>query len=362
MIIRLQSVFTFIILSVASLAQAQITISAQDILNTIGTTTETEVDTNGNISVDLGSAGENQIWDFTSQIISGYNIPSENISPSGTPFSDNFPEANFVQKTVFDEDEVKGDLYSYHNVQPTHFDHLGSGLISGELKLIQPGEENAPLPLKYGSNWSEILADTLEIFDGYYIVNISVINSTIDGWGLLKLPIGDFQSLRLRDDYVNVSQTYISDILTASDTTRFIDYNWIGKQAISLLFVSSEDGNTDPDFKTAGEFSWVTNISTTDVNNNLIQDFPAKFELHQNYPNPFNPETIISYSLPKKSNVSVSIYDVTGRVVDNITPGFQQAGNHEIRWQAAQHLASGAYIYRIQAGDFVSTKKMILIR
>jgi len=362
MIIRLLSVFTLIILSIASLAQAQITISAQDILNTIGTTTETEVDTNGNISVDLGSAGENQIWDFTSQSISGFKVPNENISPSGTPFSDNFPEANFVQKTVFEDDGVQGELYSYHDVQPSHFDHLGSGLISGDLKFIQPGEEDAPLPLEYGSNWSENLADTLEIVDGFYIVTISVINSTVDGWGLLKLPIGDYQSLRLRDDYIQVSNTYISNILTTSDTTRFIDYNWIGKQAISLLFVTSADGNTDPDFKTAGEFSWVTNISTTDVNDNLIQDFPAKFELHQNYPNPFNPETIISYSLPQKNDVSISIYDITGRLIDNISPGLQSAGTYEVRWQAAHHLASGAYMYRIQAGDFISTKKMILLR
>ena len=129
-----------------------------------------------------------------------------------------------------------------------------------------------------------------------------------------------------------------------------------------LLYAESDDGITDPDFNTAREFGWITKLTTTDINKDLTQNIPNKYKLDQNYPNPFNPETIISYSLPQKSDVSISIYDITGRLIDNIIPGLQSAGIHEVRWQAAHHLASGAYMYRIHAGDFVSTKKMILLR
>ncbi len=129
-----------------------------------------------------------------------------------------------------------------------------------------------------------------------------------------------------------------------------------------LLRITSSDGETDPDFNTASEV-WRISDNTTSTIDNLSGDIaPLDFNLDQNYPNPFNPETVISYSLPQKSDVSISIYDITGRLIDNIIPGLQSAGTHEVRWQAAHHLASGAYMYRIQAGDFISTKKMILLR
>ena len=81
------------------LGQAQITIDDQDILNMLGTVVEAEIDTNGNVSIDLGSAGQNQTWDFSSMTVNGYKIPIEYIIPDGTPFADNFPGANFVQKS-----------------------------------------------------------------------------------------------------------------------------------------------------------------------------------------------------------------------------------------------------------------------
>ncbi len=359
---RLLSAITILILGISTLLQAQITISAQDILNTIGTSIETEIDTTGNISVNPGSPGENQIWDFTSLSINGYIIPTEYITPDGTPFASDFPGANFVQKTVYVEGDVNAEMYVYENIQPTKFSHLGNGIISGEFRLMQTGGEVADLPLTYGAEWTENVADTILVVDGFFMETISISNSSVDGWGLLKLPIGDFESLRIRDDFLSVSNTYVSNILVSSDTTNSIEYSWVAREAISLMYISSEMDDTNPNFNTAGEIGWATSISTSDVTDDFVYDLPVEFVLEQNYPNPFNPETVISYSLPKQSTVVLSVYDVTGRLVDTITPGLQQAGTHEVRWQAASHLASGAYIYRIQAGNFVSTKKMILIR
>ncbi len=94
---------------------------------------------------------------------------------------------------------------------------------------------------------------------------------------------------------------------------------------------------------------------------NINGDIPTVFNLYQNYPNPFNPVTKISYDLPKNTNVTIRIYDLIGREVTTLVNNeFRNAGRYEINWNAANY-ASGVYFYRIEAGSYVSTKKMVLI-
>jgi hypothetical protein len=88
---------------------------------------------------------------------------------------------------------------------------------------------------------------------------------------------------------------------------------------------------------------------------------PRTFELAQNYPNPFNPTTLISYQLPVASDVSLKVYDVLGREVMTLVNGKQEAGSYNLNFNAS-NLSSGVYFYRLQAGNFVSTKKMMLVK
>jgi hypothetical protein len=88
---------------------------------------------------------------------------------------------------------------------------------------------------------------------------------------------------------------------------------------------------------------------------------PAEFALEQNFPNPFNPSTKIKYSVPQMSNVVIKVLDVLGNEIETIVNGEKLAGNYELTWSAA-NLPSGVYFYRLQAGDFVETKKMILLK
>ncbi len=90
-------------------------------------------------------------------------------------------------------------------------------------------------------------------------------------------------------------------------------------------------------------------------------EIPKTFELMQNYPNPFNPTTIIKYGLPKEAHVSIKVYNALGQEVATLVNNTMEAGYHEITFDAS-HLASGMYIYRIQAGDFVAVKKMLLLK
>ena len=92
-----------------------------------------------------------------------------------------------------------------------------------------------------------------------------------------------------------------------------------------------------------------------------ITGLPTEFALSQNYPNPFNPETMIEYTLPFQSEVNLIIYNLRGEEVAHLINDNMLAGNHQVTWNAS-NFASGIYFYRLQAGDFVQTRKMVLLK
>ena len=88
---------------------------------------------------------------------------------------------------------------------------------------------------------------------------------------------------------------------------------------------------------------------------------PTEFSLSQNYPNPFNPSTTIKFDIPKATRVSLKIYNVLGQEVETLVNEIMEPGAYNFKWDAG-HFASGMYIYRIEAGNFVQSKKMMLIK
>lgn len=111
--------------------------------------------------------------------------------------------------------------------------------------------------------------------------------------------------------------------------------------------------------KTWGEFV-PTSIAGNEVDHELT------YQLMDNYPNPFNPATTIRFQIPKTEHVAIVVYDILGRQMTELTNGLYQAGTHQIYWegknQQGQPVASGLYIYRIKAGNFVQSKKMLLLK
>ncbi|NOY78467.1 MAG: T9SS type A sorting domain-containing protein [Calditrichaeota bacterium] len=93
---------------------------------------------------------------------------------------------------------------------------------------------------------------------------------------------------------------------------------------------------------------------------------PFTYELGQNYPNPFNPTTTISYSLAKAGQVNVAVYNLMGQKIADLVNGYKAAGSYRVAWNgrdmAGHNVASGVYFYKIKAGDFTMTKKMVLMR
>ena len=98
----------------------------------------------------------------------------------------------------------------------------------------------------------------------------------------------------------------------------------------------------------------------TSLENNQT-DLPGDFTISQNYPNPFNPSTIIKFQVPNSSFVNLIVYDVLGNEVATLVNEEKPTGSYEVNFKAA-NLSSGVYLYKLQAGDFIQTKKMILMK
>lgn len=104
-------------------------------------------------------------------------------------------------------------------------------------------------------------------------------------------------------------------------------------------------------------------ISNPAINSILVSavEIPNKYALEQNYPNPFNPVTNIKYAIPVKGNVQLRVFDVLGKVVTEIVNEEQEAGSYSVQFDSS-NLSSGVYYYQIRAGNFVETKKLILLK
>lgn len=99
----------------------------------------------------------------------------------------------------------------------------------------------------------------------------------------------------------------------------------------------------------------------TKINDDLPRELPASFVLEQNYPNPFNPSTNIGFRTADFGFVELSIYDLAGRQIETLLQRELPAGAYQVQWNAAG-LPSGVYLYRLKAGDFIETRKMLLLR
>ncbi|HBC46757.1 MAG TPA: hypothetical protein DEO84_11735, partial [candidate division Zixibacteria bacterium] len=117
----------------------------------------------------------------------------------------------------------------------------------------------------------------------------------------------------------------------------------------------------------SGEYIFIADIFSTMILRNTFEGIsgdnpvPQNFSLSPSYPNPFNASTAIRYKLPASSDVSLDIFDITGRKIETLTSGHQDAGEHQAVWNASGR-ASGIYFYRLKAGDVSKTEKCILIK
>ena len=147
----------------------------------------------------------------------------------------------------------------------------------------------------------------------------------------------------------------------AAWTKQTIDGNFTGAWP-----VHAADIDNDGDMDVLGGASYANEIAWWE-NEGIVgiiparSDFSGSFKLFRNYPNPFNPTTTIKFQLPQTSQVTLEIYNLIGEKVATLLSAIQPPGSHSVEWDAS-NLTSGVYLYRLNAGNHVETKKMVLLK
>ena len=159
-------------------------------------------------------------------------------------------------------------------------------------------------------------------------------------------------SLTIREMKID-HQSVFDEIFAAQ--AMFGEIEWDVSVRDSMVEVTSENG--------ALTLGVNASAAVLSINGELL---PEVFSLHQNYPNPFNPVTKLRYDLPENGHVNITIYDMLGREVKTLINQTQDAGYRSIIWDATNDygkpVSAGMYLYQIQAGEYISTKKMVLLK
>jgi hypothetical protein len=145
-----------------------------------------------------------------------------------------------------------------------------------------------------------------------------------------------------------------------NDTDGLLTFAFIGGTAVDHDFDIASKEDTITHFPKLIFKTVATGID------NKKESTITEYTLNQNYPNPFNPETTISYNLPRAEHVLLRIYNLQGEKITTLVNELKSNGQHGISWDGknmnGSAVASGVYIYRIMAGDFVQSNKMLLVR
>jgi hypothetical protein len=129
--------------------------------------------------------------------------------------------------------------------------------------------------------------------------------------------------------------------------------------ALTQPMVGSSSGNGVTVHSSLGAYSKFLSVTTSVGRDDGT--VPAEYSLSQNFPNPFNPVTTIRYGIPAAGRVTLTVYDILGRTVAVLVDAIHQPGRHDATFDGMRY-SSGVYFYRIQAGDFQSLKKMVMLK
>ncbi|MBI1931308.1 MAG: T9SS type A sorting domain-containing protein [Ignavibacteriales bacterium] len=145
------------------------------------------------------------------------------------------------------------------------------------------------------------------------------------------------------------------NIPLASNTSHTIEPNWndVTNTDLKILVDEGNDGTVDDTLSLTNKI--------TGIGNSQGSLLPTEYKLEQNYPNPFNPTTTISYQIPVNKHITIKVYDVLGREIATLIDEYKPAGIYKLEFNASR-LVSGVYFYKLRAGSFVETRKMIIMR
>ena len=237
---------------------------------------------------------------------------------------------------------------------------IGSNLFAGTGQGVFLSTNN-------GTSWSQVN-------DG--LTSLYVYSLAVKGTELFAGTIGQgvFHSINNGTNWIQTSLVKDVTSLIVIDTSLFAgtwsqgvyrmknsDLSWksVGLPSVYVNSFAADNGNlfAATNFNTVWRAPILQLTDVKETTNNI----PAEFALSQNYPNPFNPTTTINYSVSKSGAVVLKVYNIMGKEVETLVNEQKTAGNYEVKFNASK-LATGVYFYQLKSGDFISTKKLVLLK
>lgn len=368
--------FVFL-LGITVCAWAQPSLTRNDIPTAIGTA-YTTIDGMDTYTVNVGSGGSNQTWDFSNLDLGATeSYTSVIVDVNSTGFANEFPDANLAITQEFEDDEMDIEGYGFAEITNDHLLFLGAAYSDADTTIIFDFQENTPefnFPVNYNDSWtvSRVFGFEIEMDMGGQIITITVeINDdddvVYDGWGTVILPNGDSysNSMRFQRMSTSISTTIIPGLPPQTETSTYISYEWYHSGVFGpLLTIESMEGETNPNFTMAEIVSYYEGEPIGVEDDGIVGDLRTR--LLPNYPNPFNPSTTVQFQLATPSTVSLDIYNSTGQLVRTLTEQRYGAGLHTVQWDGlndeGQAVSSGTYFYQLRTPESLQTRKMTLLK
>lgn len=229
--------------------------------------------------------------------------------------------------------------------------NVSSGLTEVNIRSLTILGSNMFLATSNGNIWKRPLSEMITSN------SLSIKNAIQKQWlnistGIRTLSlINTFQGNVGQLSYTAQSSNTTVATVSVTGSTLNITPISLGDCIITITSIDAANSNSL-------NYSFDVNVGITDVESDPI---PIKYALHQNFPNPFNPTTSISYQIPNQSRVTLKIYDLLGNQIVELINKDQSAGSYTVSFNASK-ISSGIYFYKLQTGNFISTKKMVLMK
>jgi hypothetical protein len=343
----------------------QITITSTDIMKPVGYTFMDESTDFGTYTVDLGSTGGPQTWDFTSYT-TPFRTYGEAVNVSSTPFASEFPTANLAYTQTIEG--VQGATYNYLRVDSNLWSLLGFGAVVAESSYFQRSNPTGEIPLPVSMGLSFVFemgaADTI----GPVILSLLERGHvTVDAYGTATLPMGNVEVLRAVSYDTTFTTVSIPPFPDSTVITTNIEYTFFGRDPVIVAIVTSEEGETNPNFTTATDVQRAGDPAGIGDEVPEVR-IPQVFQLEQNYPNPFNPHTDISFTISdnEQGNVELAVFSIRGQKVKTLLSRSMEPGKYMVSWNGkndrGEDLPSGIYLYRLTTAGESLTRKMVLAK
>jgi len=310
-----------------------------------------------NPSINWGNKGGDEYWDFSefkSDTIETWQV----VESVNAPYSERFPSANLVYNVTRSISDTAD--YYYIEVDQEVLTELGQITVVGETiidsTVLTDADPRFSFPVSHGDSWVTVRSLKKATFLG----EVPIVDSSyyeVDAWGTLKCALGELPCLRVFEHNITTAILPLAKL----PIYNLIKYYWVTNDYGILANIKIENNGTSPRFGEVLEGFFMSDFTLDVENSDVLSIKPSNCYLLANYPNPFNPETRIQYSIPHKTNVTISIYNEVGQEVVRLLNAVQPAGFHSIRWNA-RFLPSGTYFIRMNADNYWLSRKCLLLK